>query len=282
MMEFLMKCWGMFVAPRGTYEAAGMFSWGHWLLLAMTIIGVTIALKKTLQLPYKQIENIIHNLIVLLTILEIIKIYFNFRIGNATILTAWVPMYYCTICIYAGWLMIYGQGTWKYCGEVFLATGSLVGGSCFLLYPSSSLLLYPALHFLCVHSFFYHGCMVYIGILMNRSGYFKIQKQDFDLYALYVSAFCVVSWILNIFLDTNFMFISTPFEGTFLETLFNVLGPAYTLLLIIVQVTAPFWLVRWIQKKTSLLSRPAWYPDISLRLEEEKKVVPINLPKHIG
>lgn len=259
MTEGLKKVLQMFFSRMGEYDAGGLFSVGHFVLLFLTLVSIFLALNKTLQYSYDKIRALIRRLIVFLSALEVLKIYFNFKIGNGGQLMSWVPLYFCTICIYAGLLSCFASGPLQHIGDVFLATGSLIGGICFLLYPSSSIMLYPTFHFLTVHSFLYHGTMVYIGILMNRSGLVKLQSSDLKHYALYVTAFCLLCWALNVKLHTNFMFISDTFSGTLLDIPYRILGPLYTPAAIAVQAIVPFRVIMWFKHNTSLLTRPAWY-----------------------
>ncbi|MCH3961507.1 MAG: YwaF family protein [Solobacterium sp.] len=260
-MEELRKILHMFFSRMGEYEAGGLFSIGHFLLLGLTVGGICLALNHTLQYSYQKIRALVKRLIVFLSALEIMKIYFNFHIGNGCELMSWVPLYFCTICIYAGWLSCFCHGTVQHLGDVFLATGSLIGGICFLLYPSSSIMLYPTFHFLTIHSFLYHGMMVFIGILMNRSGLVQLQAGDLKYYMFYVTAFCMLAWAINLRCHTNFMFISDTFPGTLLDIPYRILGPLYTPVSIAVQAVIPFEVIRWFKRRTDLLSRPAWYDE---------------------
>ena len=67
--------------------------------------------------------------------------------------------------IYAGLLSSFGKGKVRRIGDVFLATGSIVGGIVFVLFPTTSIPSYPIFHFISLHSFFFHGTMIYLGLL---------------------------------------------------------------------------------------------------------------------
>lgn len=254
-MTVLKKLLHMFFSSKGEYTPGGLFSIGHFVLLGVTLLGVGYALKHNLHKSHEAIRAIIKKLIIVLTILEIIKIGFNFYIGNGAQIENWLPLYFCTICIYAGWLSCFSNNEHlQHLGDVFLATGSLVGGTCFLCYPSSSILIYPAFHFLTFHSFFYHGCMVFIGILMNKTSLVELKKEDLRPYAKYVISFCLLSLFINLNCDTNFMFISETFPGTILDIPYRILGPIfYPPLAILAQATLPFLVVLWLKQKTCLL-----------------------------
>jgi len=262
MIEKFRQILKMMFCVQGAYPAGGLFSAGHFFLLTITIAAIVVSLNKTLAYSYDKIRTIIRRLIVIISILEVTKILFNLWTGNGPHLMNWVPLYFCTICIYAGWLSCFFKGPLQHLGDVFLATGSLIGGICFLLYPSSSIMLYPTFHFLTLHSFFYHGVMVYIGILMNRSGLVQLGHGDLKEYAAYVMMFCLMSWSLNRQLHTNFMFISETFPGTMLDLPYRILGPLYTPMAIAVQATVPYEVIMWFKKKTTLLNRPSWYPKV--------------------
>lgn len=261
MMETVKKILHIFFSARGEYAAGGLFSFGHFILLGITIGCIYMALNKTLQYSYQKIRALIKRLIVFLSLLEGLKIYFNFKIGNGSELMSWVPLYFCTICIYAGWLSCFCHGFFQHLGDVYLATGSLIGGICFLLYPSSSIMLYPTFHFLTIHSFLYHGVMVYLGVLMNRSGLVNLQMNDLRQYALYILFFSLICLVLNTKYQTNFMFISDTFKGTLVDIPYRILGPFYTPVSIAVQAIVPFQVIMWFKRKTSLLTRPAWYDE---------------------
>lgn len=261
MMSILKKILSVFFCKEGQFAAGGLFSAGHFILLATTIFFIYKALNKTLQYSFQKIRGIIKKLVITMTIFELAKIAFHFIQGDMNELKDWVPLYFCSIFLYAGWLSVFAKGFLRHAGDVFLASGSLIGGICFLLYPSSSLLLYPSFHFLCFHSFLYHGVMVYIGVLMNRSGLVNLKKEDMHLYFWFTSLICILAWIINLRYGTNFMFISDTFHGTLLDIPYRVLGPFYTPVLILVQAIVPFRVIQWFRHHTSLLTRPAWYPD---------------------
>lgn len=263
MIKLIQKILQRFFAAPGVYEAGGLASIGHIILLSTTIFFVVRALNKTLTYSYEQIRSIIKWISVTLCILEVCKIIFHFAAGNGEDLNTWVPLYFCSIAMFAGILSGFGKGIAQHIGDVFLSTGGLIGGICFLLYPSSSLLIYPSYHFLSIHSFVYHGCMTYLGILINRSGLYQLKMSDIRFYAMYVLFFCMLAWFVNVRKNTNLMFISDTFQGTFLDLCYNVLGKLYTPVLILVQMFVPFLVIAWFKDNTALLSRPAWYPAIA-------------------
>ena len=51
-----------FFARPGEYEPCGIFSWGHLALIIVTIIGIKVALKKTVHKTKKEVKKIIKNI----------------------------------------------------------------------------------------------------------------------------------------------------------------------------------------------------------------------------
>ena len=256
--------WDHFTAPEGKYPASGLFSVGHFFLLALSFLSLRWALNHTLTLPYRDIRKIIQILAVVLLTLEAAKIYFKrVKEHSACQYDSWIPLYYCSIAMYAAVLSGFGTGVCQRIGDVFLAVGALIGGICFLLYPSSSIMVYPWTHFLSLHSFFYHTAMTYLGILVNRTGLLDLGWQDYPLYAAFFAFFCAIAYCLNRKYDLNLMFISKPFHGTFQDRVYKITGKLFPAVLISVQLVVPFVVIMLFKLYTLLLSRPDWYPTVS-------------------
>lgn len=235
----------MFFAKAGIYESCGLFSIGHLLLICMTALGIYIALKFTNQ--DKVLSNI-RFLTISVWILEIIKIAFNFYAGNGNNPNTFVPLYFCSILLYAGLMSGFGKGKIKRTGDVFLATGGIVGGIIFILTPTTSLPNYPMFHFISFHSFLYHGIMVYIGLLIHKTKYITLDKNDIKYYANLILTICVLAYIVNVMFDSNLMFISKDFPNHPLGAIYNLTGSLFTPLMVIGQMTLPYYVVYGIEK----------------------------------
>ena len=164
----------MFLAKPGEYEACGMFTFQHFILIVVTILGIIVALKYTLN--KKEVIKIIKNCTIFVWICEILIIAFKIAINGTSNLNQYVPLYYCSLLLYSGLFSSFGKGKLKRIGDVFLATGGIVGGIIFILFPSTSLPTYPMLHLVSIHSFVFHGIMLYLGILINSTNYIELEK----------------------------------------------------------------------------------------------------------
>ena len=228
----------------GTYEACGIFTTGHFILITITLLGIFIALKNTVGKSKQEVHKIIKNVTIVALILEIIKIVFSISINSLKAVNTYLPLYYCSILLYAGLLSSFAKGTFKKVGDVSLATGAIVGGIVFMIYPSTSLPTYPAFHFLSIHSFLFHGAMVYLGILINKTRYIELKKGDISYFASLILCMSILALIVNNLSGGNLMFISNNFPGTPIESVYILTngGILFTITMIILQMTLPFYM----------------------------------------
>lgn len=233
----------MFFAEPGEYEPCGMFTWGHALLLSITIIGIIIALHFSKKCNDEQVKKIIRRSTIALWIMEIVKIIFNLSVGLVNEPNHYIPLYYCSIILYAGVLSSCAKGVLKKVGDVFIAVGALIGGAFFLSCPNTSIAMYPLWHYLSIQSFIFHGTMVYLGILVHITNYVDLQLSDIKYYASIIFVMLVISYFTNKALDTNFMFISKNFPGTPVDVIYQLTGKAFTAVMCFLHMTLPFALV---------------------------------------
>ena len=235
----------MFLARAGEYEACGIFTIKHFILMAITLIAIVIALRYTLK---KDVKKIIRKCTIFVWIFECIIIAFKITTGGIGHVNNWVPLYYCALLLYAGGLSSFGKGSLKKVGDVFIATGGIAGGIIFILFPYTSLPTYPMFHLVSIHSFVYHGIMLYLGLLVNITNYIKLESKDIMYYFIFVSTICVIAYIVNDIFDSNLMFISQNFPGMPLEVLYNLTGKFYTTFTILSQSILPFYTIIGLRK----------------------------------
>ena len=238
----------MFFAKPGEYEATGLYTIGHLILFVVTVIGIIVAIKFTKNKKDEQVKKIIQILTVFIWILEIIKITFNLAVGNGDNPNNYVPLYFCSLILYAGIFSGFCKGRLKRIGDVFIATGGIVAGIIFIVCPTTSLPTYPIGHFISLQSFILHGIMIYLGILVNITNYVKITAKDIIYYAGLIIALSLVALIFNNIFDSNLMFISQDFPGTPIHILYEISGSWFTFWMIVLQAFVPFYLMFLILK----------------------------------
>lgn len=238
----------MIFAKPGQYKACGLFSYEHFALIISTVIGIFIALKCTKINNKNDVKKVITKTTILVWILEIVKIIFNLKIGNGNNINTYVPLYYCSILLYAGIFSSIGKGVIKRVGDVFLATGGIVAGIVFIIFPTTSILTYPIFHYISMQSFIYHGAMIYLGIIINKYKYIKLEEKDILYYAVLILVICIIAYILNCIFDSNLMFISKDFPASPITILYKLTGKAFPIVMTVGQMTLPFYLIYGIKK----------------------------------
>lgn len=236
----------MFFAKAGIYEPCGIFTVQHFVLMAITIIGIIIALKYTVN--RKDVQTIIKKCTIFVCVCEIIIITFKVINDGISNINNYVPLYYCSLLIYAGLLSSFGNAKLKRAGDVFLATGGMIGGLTFIIFPTTSLLTYPMLHLVSIHSFIFHGIMVYLSLLIIATNYIELEKKDIIYYSTFVGIICVLAYIVNNIFDSNLMFISKNFPGMPMEIIFNWAGKYFTIVMMLAQMFLPFYIMYGILK----------------------------------
>ena len=229
----------MFFSKPDIFPACGLYNLKHLISVIILIFLIIVGVKKIKINKKEDITKIIKTFTIIVWILEIIKIIFNLFIGNIYNVNTYVPLYYCSILLYAGILSGFAKGILKRIGDIFLATGGLFAGICFLISPGTSLGIYPLFHFISFQSLFYHAVMIYLGIIIAKYNYINVKLSDLKYYALLIFIICFLAYIVNINFNGNLMFISSGFE---LFNIFeNLFGQYYCIMMIIGQMTIPFF-----------------------------------------
>ena len=240
----------MFFAKPDIYPACGLYNLKHLIVIIVIIIILILSVKITKIKNEEDITKIIKKLTIIVWILEIIKIIFNLIIGNINNVNTYVPLYYCSILLYAGILSGFAKGKLKKIGDVFLATGSLFAGIAFLISPGTSLGIYPLFHFISFQSLFHHSVMIYLGIIINKYNYINLKISDFKYYAVLILLICILAYIVNINFNGNLMFINEGFG--FFNVIYNNFPNIYSVIMIIGQMTIPFFIVLFLNKILNL------------------------------
>ena len=99
----------MLFAGPGEYQPCEMFSTGHFELMIITIFGIIVALKNTMNKTKQEVKKIIKECTITMWILEVIMIAFKLSTGDVKNLNNYVPLYYCSLLLYAGMLSSFAK-----------------------------------------------------------------------------------------------------------------------------------------------------------------------------
>ena len=155
----------------------------------------------------------------------------------------WIPLYFCSLVLYACGFASYGKGKIKKMGECFLVYGGIVAGTIFIIYPATALGLHPLFHFLTIHSLFYHVSCVFLGLMLLMHNYYEISHNDIIDYALFVGIYMLFAQTLNVVFSTNFMFLKESGDILPLSFLYTFVGAYfYPLCIAIGQLVCTFYI----------------------------------------
>lgn len=192
-MIFLSK----FFCKENEYEPVGMFSVGHIVTLIIFLLIVAFCVYKCRKIGKDKAIFLTKIIAIVVTVLEIIKITIAFINGEGDKLDHWVPLYFCSMFIYAAWLAGYAKGKIADLGRAFVGTGGIIAGLSFLIFPTTSFTMYPLFHYFCMYSMVYHSLMVFLGITYLLNGVVKIDKKSFIDYVIFCSVLNILAIIVN-------------------------------------------------------------------------------------
>lgn len=192
-MIFLSK----FFCKENEYEPVGMFSVGHIVTLIIFLLIVAFCAYNCRKIGKDKAIFLTKIIAIVVTVLEIIKITIAFINGEGDKLDHWVPLYFCSMFIYAAWLAGYAKGKIADLGRAFVGTGGIIAGLSFLIFPTTSFTMYPLFHYFCMYSMVYHSLMVFLGITYLLNGVVKIDKKSFIDYVIFCSVLNILAIIVN-------------------------------------------------------------------------------------
>ena len=165
---------------------------GFAVIMLALVIGLGLLLSKKSE---KTIRVVFAVIWASLTCLELAKILWETYTG-ASVSFEWtgvLPLYPCSIFMYAMPLAIWGRGSVRYAGCGYVCSLGLLGGAINFIYPANVLSNYSCISFAGLHTFLFHGAIVFCALVMLRSGYhsYKTAKSISDLLLPAIPALCV-------------------------------------------------------------------------------------------
>lgn len=164
--------------PPASEIAGTMFTPLHIVFAIISFAVVVLCALYVSKRSEKTIRTVFLLMWAIICILEITKIVWE-TVSGATInfeVTGVLPLYPCSIFMYAMPLAIFGNEKVRYMGCGYVCSLGLLGGTINFIYPATILGSYSCISFAGFHTFFYHGAMVFSAIVMLRSGYHSYKK----------------------------------------------------------------------------------------------------------
>ena len=220
-------------------QVPGMFSWEHFLFIGLFTALVAAGLYLCQGLTKKQTEKLLFWVAVVVSAAEMVKI--TLRIAKGGGADSWVPLYYCSLFLYAIW-MSRSKAEWlSRMGYAYMTMGGILAATLFTLYPSTSLAMYPAWHPGSIHSLLYHTTMAFVGLLVLSKKLYAPKAKDAILYGAFILLACVAGYFINEWVGSNCMFLHNAFNLPLFGDLLVYSHALYMLVVGVAQASLMFW-----------------------------------------
>lgn len=220
-------------------DVGGMFGMPHVISVFLFIALGILALRLTRNFDKERVRGLHLIVAILITAMEVCKI--SLRIYKGQSYDSWVPLYFCSLFIFALWLSLLKNEHLCRMGYAYMTMGGIVASVGFTLYPSTSFGMYPWWHPSVAYSFIFHFAMFVLGVLALTKGVYKPRKQDGLLYFIFIISACIPSVFINNSVNTNCMFLRHPFKLPLLQELVDFSPVLYIAVMALLQSVAIFW-----------------------------------------
>jgi uncharacterized membrane protein YwaF len=231
-------------------SAGGIFSFPHFVLTFTFLTLGYFGLFFIKRMGTKSQTKTLRALSILLVIMEISRMLWNFFAADGWYAKDVWPLYTCGIFVFL--FPLYAFDTkGKIFAEGFIKLGALPSGVLFMLFPSTGIGMFPLWHYNTIQSALMHTVMAMIGALLFFDQSLKFQKRDITNAFIVITVFAGISWIYNSFdPNINFFFIASPLEGTPLTILDDIFGqPGYGISIYLIHLLVGFLMYIYHQKK---------------------------------
>lgn len=143
------------------------------LLTAVIVLGLWVSKKSELT-----VRTLFFVIWITMVCFEIAKIIWESVSGAAVNFEAGgvLPLYPCSIFLYAMPFAIFGKGWVRYMGCGYVCSLGLLGGVINFVYPANVLSNYSCISFAGTHTFTYHGALIFCALVMLASGYHSYKR----------------------------------------------------------------------------------------------------------
>lgn len=221
--------------------ACGSFTLEHILFILVCLIFIGLGL----YISVKKIKNMNKFLLIIgivVFLFELMKIIWGTSVGRYKSIVNYLPLWFCSLFVPASILAGVTKGKVKKFFLNFMFYGGIFGGFFYLLFPTTSLYKYPTFHFLSFHSMLYHSVMIYTGLMIMIKNLVIPTIKDFLPYFIFTTSFCIISYIINEYAGTNFMFLHSTSNNTMLKLLQQLTKGFYPVALTLIQNIGTFFL----------------------------------------
>lgn len=230
--------------PSADKISGTLFTPLHFVFAAVLLALIIFFSIKLSKKGEKTIKKVFFCLWVMAVLLEIVKIIWETVSGKVVSFewTGVLPLYPCSIFMYALPFAIFGKGLVRECACGYVCTLGFLGGAINFVYPANILSNYSCISFAGFHTFFFHGAIVFCTLTMLLSKYHTFTKASrwYDLFTPAIP-FLITSVVANL---VNFSKIDSDYMFFKLESfIFAPLGAATNDYLAVIIVYAAYLLI---------------------------------------
>lgn len=247
----------------GGYQrpAEGYFSWQHLLfvtalMVVMVFFAVYFGMRNKTKDDKEKNKVIIFSAF-FINALEITRIILLcFRSGNPMEWIRMLPFWLCSIQMFTIPLAAFTKGRIREASLDFVFVFGILGAVLGTYFAGNNYACYPVISYDNIHSCLTHATSGFTAIYIAITGMMKMKKQNIWITSVVVSVFCVISYIFNILIDYNYMFLMRG-DGTPYDILYNLVGghpvlyPLGVVVLFYLYIVAFYGVYYLIQKKIS-------------------------------
>lgn len=239
-----------FFAQRGEFPPAGLFSSGHLIMLGCCSVAFAIAVYFIIKRPAPKPYCTLRIVSIVILVLEIIKTMWGLSAGRYDEWYEYLPIWFCSLFIPVSLFAGFAKGKIQHLAMSFLYYGGLIGECTYLAFPTTSIGRYPFWHFITFHSMFYHTVMLVIAIYVVRNRLIEPSSKDRRGYVLLVIGACVLAYVVNEQLGTNYMFLAKPASNNaLLQLALALTGPLYPVAVTLWQAYVSYFMAGWFYRK---------------------------------
>lgn len=222
----------------GTMFTPLHFVFAAAVLAAVIVAAVVVAKRKD------SIRSVFAAVWATMVVLEIAKILWESFSGKQIGIewTGILPLYPCSLYMYAMPFAIWGRGNVQKAACGYVCTVGLLGACINFFYPMTVLPIYSCISFAGMHTFIFHGAMLFTCLTMLISGYHRYTNvkswQQMFLASIPALIQSVPANIVNYTVGADYMFFKG--DSAFLPAIFGgVSDPATTVIIYLLYIFVP-------------------------------------------
>lgn len=199
------------------FQAFHMF---HCLFIGIAVVVIYVLLSHYRRLDEDKQRQMQVHMAMYFLVEELIYTIWLFIFCHDHVWHEVLPLELCSLCAYMNALSVYLR--WDSL-RFFSGVVGLCAGLVAMLYPANISGLYPVLSYRVINFYILHGAFVLFALmqLQDRSllGYRYVNHNFLILCAMFTTAF-----VINLQLDTQYMFVGIPPKIGFIASLYHITG----------------------------------------------------------